>query len=70
MKTIIIEIDENQQAQLFKPDNMMPAECVSLLIGAAAHYYQQARHIASLDEATVKMAAEILRSVGSFARVH
>lgn len=70
MKTIIIEIDENQQAQLFKPDNMMPAECISLLIDTAAHYYQQAQHIASFDEATVKMAAAILQSVGSFARVH
>ena len=70
MKTIILEIDENQNAQLFKPDNMMHMECVSLLIGVAAHYYQQARHIASLDEATVKMAAAILQSVGSTARIH
>ena len=70
MKTIIIEMDENKNAQLFKPDNMMHMECVSLLIGVAAHYYQQVRHIASINEATVKMAAEILQGVGSTARVH
>ena len=70
MKTIIIEIDEKQQAQLFKPDNMMHMECVSLLIGVAAHYYKQVRHIASINEATVKMAEEILQRVGSTARIH
>ena len=70
MKTIIIEMDENKNAQLFKPDSMMPAECISLLIDVAAHYYKQVQHIASIDEAAVKMAVDILQSVGSTARVH
>ena len=62
-KTIIIEVDENKNANLFAQDGMTPMECINLLISTAAWYYKELRGIVSIDKATEAMGIEILQSI-------
>lgn len=62
-KTIILEFDENKRAKLFKQDDMTPMECINLLTAAAAWYYKELYHMASIDKATEALGVGLLQSI-------
>ncbi len=62
-KTIILEFDENKKAKIFKQDDMTPMECINLLVAAAAWYYKELHHMASIDKATEALGVGLLQSI-------
>ena len=63
MKKIILEVDENKDAQLLKMDSMGDMECINLLLATAVWYYKEYRGIASINEATREVGARLIKSV-------
>lgn len=63
MKKIILEIDENKDAQLLKPDSMNHREAINLLLATAVWYYKGYYGIASINEATREVGAGLIKSV-------
>lgn len=70
MKKIIVEIDENKNARIAKSASMKPDECISALLAAGVWYYKKEYGMDSIYEATKAVGVELIKSVGSFARVH
>lgn len=62
-KTIILEFDENKKAKLFKQDDMTPTEVINLLIAAAAWYYKELYHMASIDKSIEALGVGLLQSI-------
>lgn len=63
MKKIILEIDENKNAQVLKADSMEHMECINLLMATAVWYYKEYYGIASINEATRAVGAGLIKSV-------
>ena len=63
MKKIILEIDENKNAQVLKADSMEHMECINLLMATAVWYYKEYCGIASINEATREVGAGLIKSV-------
>ena len=63
MKKIIIEVDENKDAQLLKPDSMDHMEAINLLLVVAVWYYKGYCGIASINEATREVGAGLIKAV-------
>ncbi len=64
MKVIVLKVDENKNAHVFKPDDMEAKECINLMLDAAIFYYKQYRNIKTLERATVQVAAGLLNGLG------
>lgn len=58
MKRIILEIDENKNAQVLKADSMEHMECINLLLAAAA----------SINEVTRELGAGLIKSIDKIRR--
>ncbi|MGM9581165.1 MAG: hypothetical protein ACI3U2_08025 [Anaerovibrio sp.] len=64
MKVIVLKVDENKNANVFKPDSMDPNECINLMLAAAVWYYKQYYNINSIKKATAEVGEGLLNSVG------
>lgn len=63
MKKIIIEVDENKDAQLLKLDSMDHMDTINLLLAVAVWYYKEYCGIASINEATREVGAGLIEAV-------
>ena len=63
MKKIILEVDENKDAQLLKLDSMDHMETINLLLATAVWYYKEYCGIDSINEATREVGAGLIKSV-------
>ena len=63
-KIIYLEVDENKNAEVLKPDSMGAKECINLMLAAAVWYYKQHYNVGSIEKATAEVGVELLRSVG------
>lgn len=63
-KIIYLEVDENKNAEVLKPDSMGAKECINLMLAASVWYYKQHYNVGSIEKATAEVGVELLRSVG------